>query len=180
MQRAALPGTAVNSRERPSLGSLAVALAAARLRGRSSWSVADLAARLADGPDAMAAGSRSLRSVFDLSYTALSEPARRMFRLLGVIPGDDFTVEEAAAIAGLEPSAAQILLDDLYDENLLQEKSSGRYSLHALLRAYARCQATAQVDEPAAHGEEMEQGVRQQRSDQFCGITRTRDLAGEW
>ncbi|GAA1943732.1 NB-ARC domain-containing protein [Kitasatospora viridis] len=117
---------------------LAVSLAASRLRARPAWSLADLAARLrAASLDAARAGSRSLRPVFDLSYRELPEPARRLFRLLGRYPGHDLTVPAAAALAGTAPADAEALLELLQDEHLLQQKTSGRYELHDLLRRYA-------------------------------------------
>jgi hypothetical protein len=117
---------------------LAVSLAASRLRSRPAWSLADLATRLrTDSLDAAGAGSRSLRPVFDLSYRELPEPARRLFRLLGRYPGHDLTAPAAAALAGAEPAAAEALLELLQDEHLLQQKTSGRYELHDLLRYYA-------------------------------------------
>lgn len=131
---------------------LALALAAARLRSRPAWTVADLVSRLADGGvDAVAAGGRSLRPVFDVSYAGLDDAAQRMFRLLGAHPGDDFSVAAAAALAGVGVPAARELLERLQDAYLLQQKSGGRYNLHDLLRAYAgTLLAAAQPDEREA------------------------------
>ena len=117
---------------------LAVALAAGRLRSRPGWSVRDLADRLATGGlDAVAAGGRSLRPVFDLSYGSLSDPARHMFRLLGLHPGDHFTVEATAALGGVDGDTAAELLGLLQDEHLVRAGSDGRYAMHDLLRRYA-------------------------------------------
>ncbi|WP_370371327.1 tetratricopeptide repeat protein [Catenulispora sp. GP43] len=117
---------------------LAVALAAGRLRSRPGWSVRDLAERLATGGlDAVAAGGRSLRPVFDLSYGALSDPARRMFRLLGLHPGDHFTVEATAALAGVDVDTAAGLLGLLQEQHLVGTSSDGRHEMHDLLRRYA-------------------------------------------
>ncbi|KAA9166896.1 tetratricopeptide repeat protein [Amycolatopsis acidicola] len=120
---------------------LAVALAARRLQSRPAWTVEDLAARLAEAGDRLselAAGSRRLRAVFELSYQALSEDERRMFRLLGLHPGDDFTADSAAALAELTPLQARHLLDRLVDENLATVVTRNRFRLHNLLREYAR------------------------------------------
>jgi DNA-binding SARP family transcriptional activator/Tfp pilus assembly protein PilF/DNA-binding XRE family transcriptional regulator len=120
---------------------LAVALAARRLQARPAWTLADLAGRLEDSGNRLGeltAGARQLRAVFDLSYHALDDEARRMYRLLGLHPGDDVTAESAAALADLDPAAARDLLDRLVDEHLATLATADRYRLHDLLRAYAR------------------------------------------
>jgi hypothetical protein len=67
---------------------LALGLAAALVRSRPAWSLAGLADRLRAGRlEAIRAGGRALRPVFDLSYRELTEPLRRVFRLLGHHPG---------------------------------------------------------------------------------------------
>ncbi|ANZ36613.1 hypothetical protein BBK82_11600 [Lentzea guizhouensis] len=78
-------------------------------------------------------GDAAVRATFELSYLALPERARRLFRLLGQIPGPDFGVEAATALLG-EPAAEP--LDQLVAANLVQ-RAQDRHSLHDLLRAYA-------------------------------------------
>lgn len=132
---------------------MAIALAAGRLRSRPNWSVRDLAERLATGGlDAVAAGGRSLRPVFDLSYGSLSETAQRLFRLLGLHPGDDFTAEATAALAGVEVATVVEVLALLQDEHLVQNSSGGRYKMHDLLRRYAldRCPPEGDAERSAA------------------------------
>lgn len=131
---------------------LAVSLAARRLRARAGWRLADLADRLADAGDRLselAAGSRQVQAVFELSYQALPDDARRMFRLLGLHPGQDFTDESAAALAGVTPVAARRLLDRLVDEHLATMVTGERYRLHDLLREYAGELAGVEEPEPA-------------------------------
>ncbi|MEU0509556.1 MULTISPECIES: BTAD domain-containing putative transcriptional regulator [Amycolatopsis] len=131
---------------------MAVALAARRLQSRPTWTVADLAARLAetgDRIDELAAGSRRLRAVFELSYQALAAEEQRLFRLLGLHPGADFTPESVGALAGLTPSRARWLLDRLVDENLVTVVTRDRYRLHNLLAEYARGLARDNEPEPA-------------------------------
>lgn len=117
---------------------LAVAVAAARLRSRPAWSLADMEQRLLTGPlSAISAGSRTLTPVFDLSYRGLASAARRVFRLLALHPGEDFTVDAIAALIGAGAAETETALELLQDDSLLQQKTAGRYSLHDLLRAYA-------------------------------------------
>lgn len=122
---------------------IAVALAAKRLARRPQWTLLDLVAQLERG------GGLGARGVFDLSYQALPDNQRRLFRLLGLHPGEDVTAESAAALAGLTAYEAEDLLETLLDEHLLQQHTPGRYSLHDLLRAYAVEQVVAAEPPPA-------------------------------
>lgn len=128
---------------------LAIALAARRLQARPSWRLADLVHRLEgarDRLDELAAGSRQLRAVFDLSYRALDADARWLFRLTGLHPGPDFTAESVAALAGREPAESGRILDRLVDERLVTMVTGDRYRLHDLLADYAR--HVSETDEP--------------------------------
>jgi DNA-binding SARP family transcriptional activator len=125
---------------------LALAIAAARGAVRPGFSLAELAAELrqaGNSLDALDAGGQgaSIRPVFSWSCKALSQPAARMFRLLGLHPGPDVSVRAAASLAGLGRPAARVLLDELTCASLLTEHRPGRYALHDLLRAYAAEQA---------------------------------------
>ncbi|WP_394618158.1 BTAD domain-containing putative transcriptional regulator [Lentzea sp. JNUCC 0626] len=122
---------------------IAVALAAKRLARRPQWTMQDLVDRLERG------GGLGARGVFDLSYQALPENQRRLFRLLGLHPGEDVTADSAAALAGLTAHEASDLLETLLDEHLLQQHTPDRYGLHDLLRAYAVEQVTAAEPPPA-------------------------------
>ena len=117
---------------------LALALAAARLRSRPRWLLEDLAARLdRDGLEAVSAGGRSLSPIFDLSHAALTEPAKRMFHLAALHPGEDFTAEAAASLAGVDAATGQEMLGVLQDEHLVHARTRDRYEIHDLLRRYA-------------------------------------------
>jgi tetratricopeptide (TPR) repeat protein len=117
---------------------LALALTAARLRSRPVWSLAEHADRMQAGRlEAIRAGGRAIRPVFDLSYRDLAEPLRRVFRLLGHHCGPDVTPALVAALADIPAHEAEGALDRLQDENLIRQNTPGRYELHDLLRAYA-------------------------------------------
>ncbi|WP_053666909.1 tetratricopeptide repeat protein [Streptomyces sp. MMG1121] len=127
---------------------LAVALAAARLRSRPSWSLAYLLSRLRKhGVDAVSTPGQSLQHVFDLSYEGLDPRTQRLFRLLALHPGQDFTPPAVAALAELGEAEAELLLEHLQDEHLVQQQTSGRYALHDLLHAYAAGRARQDRDE---------------------------------
>lgn len=123
---------------------LAVALVARRLQARPTWTLAEVAGRLADTRhrlDELAAGTRRLGAVFDLSYEALRPDAQYLFRLLGLHPGDDFTADSVAALADTSPGHTRRTLDHLVDENLVTVSPADHYRLHDLLRDYARGRA---------------------------------------
>lgn len=90
--------------------------------------------------DAFATGDdpyTALRAVFSWSYEALPPPAARMFRLLGLVAGDDWDTPAAAALAGCPPGEARRLLDALRSAHLIEERGDHRYGTHDLLRTYA-------------------------------------------
>jgi DNA-binding SARP family transcriptional activator/Tfp pilus assembly protein PilF len=133
---------------------LALAIAAARAQ-QTGFPLATIARELADTShrlDALNAGdpASQLRAVFSWSYAALTEPAARMFRLLGLHPSPDLSAAAAASLAGLPLAAARRLLTDLIQANLLTEQVPGRYTLHDLLRAYA-AEQTHRHDPEATH-----------------------------
>lgn len=76
---------------------------------------------------------RSVRAVFDYSWSLLSEEERRNFAALSVFRGG-FTREAAEEVAG----ASLRNLTSLVNKSLVvADRDSGRYSVHELLRQYA-------------------------------------------
>jgi tetratricopeptide (TPR) repeat protein len=129
---------------------VALRIAAALLRHRSSWSLEYLVGRLSSASPGLAPfadGERELAAIFDLSLAALPEEHGVLYRRLALIPGADTDAYAAAALLGTDPPRAERLLEDLLDHNLLIQQLPGRYRWHDLIRAHAR--ALAQ-DEPAA------------------------------
>ncbi|MGC9670434.1 AfsR/SARP family transcriptional regulator [Planosporangium sp. 12N6] len=132
---------------------LALRIAAANLPDAES--LAAYAARLSAGNRLAALeveGDRqaAVRAAFDLSYAALPEPARRMFRLLGLVPGPDVTAEAAGALTGLPADEATRLLDRLAAVHLVDRHAPGRYGFHDLLRLHAAAHADADPERVAA------------------------------
>lgn len=132
---------------------LAVSLAAARLRSRPAWSLERLADHLRDsGLDAVRAGTRELRPVFDLSYRDLPPSTARTFRLLSLHPGRDFGTGAVAALTGVSEGRARAALEALLDESMIEQRGAAdRYEMHDLLHAYAL--ERAESDESAAERE---------------------------
>ncbi|MQA86647.1 MAG: tetratricopeptide repeat protein [Streptosporangiales bacterium] len=119
---------------------LGIRIAAARLRARPGWTLANLAERLRDHQHRLGeleAGHRSVTAAIDVSYRQLDSGQRRMYRLVGLHPGADIDTYAAAAMADAPLRRAVRLLDDLADAHLLQEPTPGRYQFHDLIRAHA-------------------------------------------
>ncbi|GIF20390.1 DNA-binding SARP family transcriptional activator [Actinoplanes tereljensis] len=131
---------------------LALRIAAANLTLAPDSSVAGQVAELrgagglgaltVDGDDAGA-----VRAAFDLSYARLDPPTRRLFALLGVAPGRDVAVADAAALAGpdtgTDAGPARAALARLARAHLIDARGD-RYAFHDLLRLYAAERAAAE------------------------------------
>ncbi|MEV6688845.1 BTAD domain-containing putative transcriptional regulator, partial [Streptomyces sp. NPDC051130] len=127
---------------------LAIRIAAARLAARRTWTVAVLAAKLADERrrlDELQAGSLAVKATFELGYGQLEPAQARAFRLLGLADGPDISLSAAAAVLDLPEYDAEELLEALVDCSLLESAKPGRYRFHNLVRLYA--QACAERDE---------------------------------
>ena len=112
---------------------LALAIAAARAAVSADLPLAELVGELRDSArrlDALEGGDpfSSVRAVTSWSYRLLSEPATRMFRLLGLHPGPDISAAAAASLAGVSLEQAGQLLNELASFHLLTEHATGRYA----------------------------------------------------
>ncbi|HXW45769.1 MAG TPA: BTAD domain-containing putative transcriptional regulator [Streptosporangiaceae bacterium] len=124
---------------------LAIAITAAHAAAQPARPLSALAAQLetqAGKLDALDTGdpASTLRDVFACSCQQLSEPAARLFRLLGLHPGPDLSVPAAASLAAMPAGLTRHALAELVTSSLLSE-NAGRYGMHDLLRAYAAEQA---------------------------------------
>jgi DNA-binding SARP family transcriptional activator/tetratricopeptide (TPR) repeat protein len=80
----------------------------------------------------------SVRGAFDLSYQALPAAARRMFRLLGLVPTPGgLSCAAAAALIGGGAGAAADLLDRLARLHLVRPVAADRFACHDLLLEFA-------------------------------------------
>jgi tetratricopeptide (TPR) repeat protein/DNA-binding SARP family transcriptional activator len=132
---------------------LALRTAAANLLGRPQDTMAAHAARLRAGNRLAALAvegdeQAAVRAAFDLSYAGLPAQARRLFRLLGLVPGPDITADAAAALADTTPDHAEPLLKLVASAHLIDEHAPGRFAFHDLLRLYAVDRVTADDSEP--------------------------------
>jgi DNA-binding SARP family transcriptional activator/tetratricopeptide (TPR) repeat protein len=125
---------------------LALNITAARAVLRPGQPLAELVSELRDTRkrlDALRIGDSSgdLRAVFSWSCRTLGAEAARMFRLLGLHPGPDVSVPAAASLTAAGHDRARQALHELTVAHLLTEHTTGRYTCHDLLRAFAIEQA---------------------------------------
>ncbi|MFD9355129.1 BTAD domain-containing putative transcriptional regulator [Streptomyces sp. NPDC060031] len=123
---------------------LALRITAAQLAARPRWRLADLAAELADEQRRLALLSlddfedAGVAAALRLTVQGLPPDALRLFAQLGVLPGPDLDRGAAAALLDRSPAVAAEALDRLAGAHLITEYAPGRYSLHDLVRLYAR------------------------------------------
>ncbi|MFJ6194602.1 AfsR/SARP family transcriptional regulator [Micromonospora sp. NPDC092111] len=153
---------------------LALRIAAANIQAAGEPEIAGLVRELAAG-DPLAgltvdgAEEGAVTKAFALSYRALPVPQRRLFRRLGLVPGQSVTAGPAGAVAGVPAATAHRLLRALAAAHLLERHAGDRYRFHDLLRRYAVDRVT---------GEEDEAGREEARQRLFDHYLDTADVAG--
>jgi tetratricopeptide (TPR) repeat protein len=135
---------------------LAIRIAGVRLAGRTSWTIASLAGKVADERrriDEFTAGDLAVRACFQVSFNSLPaasqgrpDPART-FRLLGLWHGPFISLPAAASLLAEPEDRVADSLELLVDAHLLQSLATDRYRLHDLLRVYAAEKAQAEETE---------------------------------
>ncbi|MGV9890891.1 ATP-binding protein [Streptomyces sp. NPDC003395] len=119
---------------------LALRLAGARLRHRPGWTVGILVERMAEG-------ASEFDTAFAMSVRQLDRAQARLFRMLGLLPGESFDAYVAAALADVPLRTARAMLEDLVDAHLVQQPAADRYRLHDLVHQHARRAAAEQDPE---------------------------------
>ncbi|MEU3564917.1 BTAD domain-containing putative transcriptional regulator [Kitasatospora sp. NPDC006786] len=120
---------------------LALRLAAARLATGPARALAALAEELAveqDRLNLLDVEDTSVAAALALTVQHLSEPVRRTFRSLGAHTGATLDSRTAAALAGCRPEEAADALAQLATAHLIVEIGRDAYTLHDLVRLYAR------------------------------------------
>ena len=142
---------------------LALAVIAARATVYQDLPLAEIAGELRDARtrlDALSAdGAADVRAAFSWSYRVLSVPARRLFRLLAVHGGPEFSSNAAASLAGLPRAEIQPLLAELTGARLLTEHRPGRFTSHDLTRVYG-AELSAAEDSAAEDRQDDRRGAR--------------------
>uniref|UniRef100_UPI001178B5F3 tetratricopeptide repeat protein n=1 Tax=Amycolatopsis kentuckyensis TaxID=218823 RepID=UPI001178B5F3 len=88
--------------------------------------------------DAGADAETAVRAVFSWSERHLPAAANRLFWLLGLHPGQDTDGAAVAALAGVGPREGRLLLGVLEGAHLVEPSGPDRWTMHDLLRAFAR------------------------------------------
>ncbi len=121
---------------------LALAVAAARVKGRDDLPLASFAEELRavgslealhlDDPIA------DVRTVLSWSVQALSDESTRVFRLLGLHPGPEASIASIISSAALPARPARAAVADLIRAHLAIQRTGGRMAFHDLIREQAR------------------------------------------
>ncbi|MET9609613.1 BTAD domain-containing putative transcriptional regulator [Streptomyces sp. NPDC006512] len=120
---------------------LALRVAAARLAQRPAWSLEAMAAELSDETRRLSlldVEDTGVRAALHLTLQQLPRNVSHQFAHLGRHPGTHVDRYAAAALAGTDPAAAERCLERLAVAHLVTETASGRWTLHDLVRLYAR------------------------------------------
>ncbi|MFF6994592.1 BTAD domain-containing putative transcriptional regulator [Streptomyces sp. NPDC008313] len=120
---------------------LALRVAAARLADQPDWSLSAMSAELSDESRRLSlldVEDTGVRAALRLTVRRLPEEAARHFSHLGRYPGTHVDRFTAAALAGTDPVTAEAALDKLSAAHLLTRSAPGRWTLHDLVRLYAR------------------------------------------
>jgi DNA-binding SARP family transcriptional activator/tetratricopeptide (TPR) repeat protein len=127
---------------------LALRIAAANLAAQPQVSIAAHVRELLDGRrlDGLLVDGdpqSSMQTIFDQSYRRLDAAHQQAFRLLGCMPGPDLPAAAAAALTGRSVQRTEATLRTLTDAHLVVEHRPGRFTMHDLVREYARTRADA-------------------------------------
>jgi len=129
---------------------LAIRITAGTLRNQPPWQLEDYAHQLTQEHQRirqLRLSNLDVRASFASSFQQLDEISARLFRLLGLLRGQNFAPSVAGALLEVEPVTAEQSVKYLVDLQLLEPASEGRYRLHDLVRLFAKEQLAQQ--EPA-------------------------------
>ena len=135
---------------------LALRIAGARLSARPHWTVDQLVERLENESrrlDELNHGAMGIRVSISITYDNISDPARRLFRLLAVLDCTAFSVWVCAALLDEPLPDAHDLLDQLVEAQLVEPAGTEhgphrQYRFHDLIRVFARERLAAEEPLP--------------------------------
>ncbi|NUU23440.1 MAG: hypothetical protein HOV68_18300, partial [Streptomycetaceae bacterium] len=127
---------------------LSIRLAGATLAARPRQSLSSFAEELREHADALSVADdpRTVRAALAETHASLDPAAGRLFAQLGLLPGATVCLSLAAATAGTSVLRARRLLDELISANLVIETGPDRYTLHDMVRRFARRCGAGLVD----------------------------------
>ena len=132
---------------------LALRIAAARLVGQPTRSVAELVAELSGARLeglALEGDLRTVAAVLASAYHPLSPGAARLLRLLATVPAPTVSGHLGAALADVPVATIRAPLGELCGAHLVIGAGEDRYRFHDLIREFARDRAAVEEPEPDA------------------------------
>jgi hypothetical protein len=91
-----------------------------------------------------------VRVLLDLVFKDLPSETARLLQLLSTRAGESFSVSQAARWADISRTRADEQLNLLAEARLIRETRRGTYTMHDLVKAYAREQPQSDEPEPTA------------------------------
>jgi len=125
---------------------LAIRIAGGKIRDKEHWSLAQYADLLENERkrlERLNLGDLDVRASFELSCRELVGIEVRIFRLLSLLPGQDFEPGVGGAMLEIDRNSAFEAAERLVDLRLIEPSSEGRYRFHDLMRLFAREKAKA-------------------------------------
>jgi tetratricopeptide (TPR) repeat protein len=105
----------------------------------TSWSRWRRPAAKSQGPSDPRGGDQAITGLLDRAVDALPSEQQNLFTLLAVAPGRDITSAAASVLNDTTPQHTSHLLRELASARLVNySPSTGRWSMHDLVHAYAR------------------------------------------
>ncbi|MEV0175899.1 tetratricopeptide repeat protein [Streptomyces sp. NPDC050803] len=120
---------------------LAIEIAASRMLAHGSWTTSELLLKLGGESGRLTQlrdVERTLTHVFAVSYDALNAEQQMVFRRLGLHVGVEFGTRASAVLTGLPLDTVERVLEELLAHHLVSEPIPHRFTMHDLLRDYAR------------------------------------------
>lgn len=120
---------------------LALVIVASRLAYEPGWATSEFLQALQSHTtrlDELVYESQNVRRLLELSYEKLSSMQQEVFTALGVLGGEDFSLDALIAITQLSRSQIRNCLRKFYSLSLIQPSLGQRYCLHPLLRSLAQ------------------------------------------
>ncbi|MFD4998383.1 AfsR/SARP family transcriptional regulator [Streptomyces buecherae] len=120
---------------------LALRVAAARLADQPGWSLEAMSAELSDESrrlHLLDVEDTGVRAALRLTVRGLPEGVAHHFAHLGRYPGTHVDRYTVAALAGTDPETAEAAMDQLAAAHLVIRTAPNRWTLHDLVRLYAR------------------------------------------
>ena len=153
---------------------LAIRITAGTLKNKANWRFEDCADKLADERERLLSlrlSDLAVRVSLALSYQELDANTARLFRLLGLLIGSNFTPALAGALLESESAIAEESVKHLVDVQLLEPANEGRYRFHDLVRLFARGQLAQE------EASEARQAARLRISRWYLETSEAMDLA---